>query len=279
MAGFNAWQSFDEKGCRRRVVDVRWLFDTVEGARRYHRLQMKVNSERGTESSTKCQFGEGGKVFTPPDPLGAGLQMEIYLFTVRQVGVKLFFANIPREQQEQILARALTHVGNALECGFLPEAPPPQPPHTDERWPKGELAYETLLAGQPLLPGKGIGNVLTFEHVIADMYKVIGGGEEVPEQPFVYFFKKGSFAIAVRGEFSLERNTFPITHIRYWDDPYAVLKTPEGISVGNTREDVRQTYGPPLKEQVESLVYGGITFRIGPSGKVAFIDLFPIPAK
>ncbi len=275
MAGFNAWQTFDEEGQLSRIVDIRWMFNSVPGARRYHRLQMPVNCERGMETPEKCMIGEGCKIFTLPDPFGSGLEMQIYLFTVQQVGVKIFFANIPRDRREQILAQALTHIGSALERGPLPEAPPPRSPQVDERWPKGPFAYEQVLSGQPLLPGTGIGNLLTFDHAIADMYKIIGGGEETCQQPFAYFFTKGAFAIAVKGEFSRERNTFPITHIRYWDDPYAVLKTPEGISVGSTREKIERAYGSPLKEQEECLVYPGIIFKCGPTGNVIYIDLIP----
>jgi hypothetical protein len=281
MGGFNAWQAFDEEGQLRRIVDIRWLFDTIEGARRYHRLQMAVNSERGIESPEKCQLGEGGKIFTLPDPFGSGLQMSIYLFTIRQVCVKIFFANIPRERQEQVLARTVTHIENALARGPLPESLPVQPPLLvlDERWPKGPLAYESVLAGQPLLPGKGIGDKLTFNHAISDMYQYIGGGEETCQQPFVYLFTKGAFALAVRGEYSRERDTFPIKQICYWDDPFAVLKTPEGLSVGNTREDVVRAYGDPIEEQDGCLVYPGIIYKIGPVGKVISIDLLPSPKK
>ncbi len=278
MAGFNSWQAFDEEGQLSRIVDIRWLFDTVAGARRYHRLQMPVNCERGLETPEKCRVGEGGKIFSLPDPLGSGLEMYIYLFTVQQVGVKIFFANIPRERREQIIARPITHITDALARGPLPEALPVLPPETDERWPKGPLAYE-LLAGQPLLPGKGIGDLLTFNHAISDMYKIIGGGEETCQQPFTYFFTKGAFAIAVKGEFSRENDTFPIAQIRYWDDPYAVLKTPEGISVGNTREEVLQEYDVPIKEEDGCLEYSGVTFKIGPAGKVVYIDLIPTTNK
>ncbi len=278
MAGFNAWQAFDKEGQLRRIVDIRWLFDTIEGARRYHRLQMHVNCERGIESSERCQIGEGGMIFTLPDPFGTGLQMNVFLFTIKQVCVKIFFANIRPERQDQILARTVAHVEDALARGPLPEVLPAQPSQfslPDERWPKGSLAYAQILAGHPLIPGKGIGNLLTFDHAVADMYKVIGGGEETCQQPFVYLFTKGAFALAVQGEYSRERDTFPIKQICYWDDPYAVLKTPEGISVGNSRDEVLRAYGNPKEEQEGCLVYPGIIFKIGPAGKVISIDLLP----
>ncbi len=107
------------------------------------------------------------------------------------------------------------------------------------------------------------------------MYKFIGGGEEDMRQPFVYFFSQGAFGLAVKGEYSPQRHTFAITLIRYWDDPYAVLKTPEGISVGSTREKIERAYGSPLKEQEECLVYSGIIFKCGPTGNVIYIDLIP----
>ncbi len=281
MAGFNAWQTFDEGGQLCRIVDIRWLFDSIEGTRRYHRLQMPMNCERGMEAPEKCPFGEGGKIFTLPDPFGSGLQMQIYLFTVRQIGVKIFFANIPRDRREQILARAITHVEHTLARGPLPEVLPTQAPlfGMDERWPKGPLAYEAVLAGQPLLPGKGIGDHLTFNHTISDMYQYIGGGEETCQQPFVYLFTKGAFALAVQGEYARERDTFPIKQISYWDDPFALLKTPEGISLGNTQAEVLQEYDAPIKEEDGCLVYPGIIFRIGPAGKVASIDLLPTTEK
>ncbi len=122
MAGFNAWQTFDAEGELCRIVDIRWLFDSVAGARRYHLLQMPKNCEHGKETPEKCTVGEGGKIFTLLDPFGSGLEMLIYLFTVQQVGVKIFFANIPRERRDQVLARAITHIRDALKHGPLPEA-------------------------------------------------------------------------------------------------------------------------------------------------------------
>jgi hypothetical protein len=98
---------------------------------------MQVNAESGTEIPEKYSIGEGGKIFSLPDPLGAGLEMQVYLFTVQQVGEKIFFANIPRGRQEQILAKTITHINDALACGPLPDPLPPFPLQIDVRWPKG----------------------------------------------------------------------------------------------------------------------------------------------
>jgi hypothetical protein len=188
---------------------------------------------------------------------------------------KVFFANIADEERARITNLAAERITKALETGPLPESKPPTPVEPSERWPRGELEYEGKLAGQLLFPGKGIGDVLTFSHTIADMYQTIGGGEEDMQQPFVYFFTKGAFAIAVCGQFSRETNQFNIIKVRYWDDPFASLKTPGGFSLGSDLDDVKHEMGEHAREENGWIYYPGIAFKIDEHDRVDAIDLFP----
>ena len=88
-------------------------------------------------------------------------------------------------------------------------------PKDAHRWPKGMFEYERVLEGKTLVPGVGIAGTLTFEHTIADQYALIGGGEEDMNQPFVYFFTKGAFALAIAGRFSRAQQQMIIVRIRY----------------------------------------------------------------
>ena len=213
-AGFNAWQKADGESFQR-IVDARWLFDSEASACRYHRLQLRTNSEGMQPAKETISIGKGVRVFSSPDMLGMGMTMTLYVFTVGQVVAKVFFVNIPDEECAHITNIVVERITKALESGPLPEYNHSIPMEPSERWPRGELEYEDKLAGQLLLPSKGIGEILTFSNTIADMYQTIGGGEEDMQQPFVYFFTKGTFAVAVCGQFSRESNQFDIVRFRY----------------------------------------------------------------
>ena len=273
-AGFNAWQRLD--GEFQRFVDIRWLFDSEAGARRYHRLQMQKNSEGMHLAKETTSIGAGTRVFTGTDPFNLGVNMYLYIFTVGQVVAKLFFANISEAERARITTLAAERIVKSLESGPLPDRKPSIPVETSERWPRGKLEYEDKLAGQQLLPGTGLGDVLTFSHTIVDMYQTIGGGEEDMSQPFVYFFTEGAFAIAVCGRFSRENDRFDIVKVRYWDDPFGSLKTPGGRSIGSDLADVKQEMGTPASEENGWMYYPGIAFKIGESDRVEKIDLVPL---
>src|SRR5207302_832568 len=103
-SGLARWQGLPD-GAIDRLIDIRWLFPTVEAARAYHRATLAANAEGCPTVSgapavgTDCVVAEGGST--------AGAMMQaitgtaeafvsfFYLFTAGPVVVKLYANQAP----------------------------------------------------------------------------------------------------------------------------------------------------------------------------------------
>ncbi len=284
--GFHVWSALKEDQLRR-IVDIRWLFPTPAAARRYHRIRFAANAEGLPLLPDRPSIGEGARLLggTPPMAASLGLDaddstMGIALFVIGPVVVKVFVSGVPLADLSLVARRAERRVNAALATYPQPPVPTPTPRNVSERWPKGELAYEEVLAGRPLLAGRGIGDVLTFDGGVPQMYQAIGGGEEDVRTPFLYTFPHGSFLIDVQGAYRPERRAFGISRIGILDDPFGVLRTTEGIGIGTDVAKVELLLGAPDIRQGKAATYRtGIRFDAGADGRVERIDLIaPSPS-
>ena len=279
-AGFQVWHASAGADLMRHV-DIRWLFGSVAGARRYHRLQIARNAEGLPPLAGDCLIGEGGRTFGGQAPLaaalGVDLPMAICLFTVGPVVAKCFVSGVPQTELGVIAHKAEARIRTALDCTPLHFEAVESAGAVSERWPKGEWAYEGILAEQPLLAGQGIGNILTFDHTIADMYQAIGGGEEQMGRPFVYTFAKGWYVVVVTGQFRTTDGQFEIVSLRYVDDPFGTLRTPQGLTVGSRAAAVRSALGEPTRIDGGWWRYrSGIAFALDDHEVVTAIELVPL---
>jgi hypothetical protein len=278
-AGFQVWQRIDGTESKRHV-DIRWLFPSESRARRYHRLSVARNSEKMPPAPERVEIGDGTLAFTGTDPMGMGLKMHIILFSVGPVVAKVFASGVEFSDGVALARRAEAWIHEALEK--LPMPPPPEePPRNSERWPRGEVEYETKLAGKTLVPGVGVEGVLTFKDTTKTMYDVIGGGDERPSQLFAYHFERGSFGFTVQGLYDRPTRLFKIVRMTYHDDPYRQMRTAEGITMFTTEAEVRERMGapdtPPKPREGWLWYKRGVAFNIA-AGRVAAIELFPAPA-
>jgi hypothetical protein len=272
--GFQVWQSI-ENGILRRMVDIRWLFDNVNGAKRYHRLRRQINSENFIPSQEKIQCGEGFQSYSMHDPFGMDIEMHLYLFTDGPVCAKLFFTGYSESDRHILLKKALENITQSITTIQIPEESPELVDEKNERWPHGKYQYEKVLKNEILIPGVGIGEKITFNHTIAHMYQTIGGGDEDMKHPFEYYFENGFFKLAIKGLFQSD-NQFHIIQIRYEDDPYGSLKTELGFTIGSSRSQIISRMNNPIKEVDNWLFYLGIGFRFTRNEKVDLIVLNPI---
>lgn len=281
-SGFNVWQAGDGAGLRR-FVDIRWRFRSVAGARRYHRLRRGANAEGLAPLEGLDRVGEGNLVFGGPHPaakaLGLDVPMAISVFSVGPVVAKVFVSGVPAAEVVRVGRLAESRVTAGLEGSGAPAPAAETPPADSTRWPKGETAYDSVLAGLELRAGRGIGDALTFHRQVRDMYDLIGGGDEDPRAPFHYAFVRGAFGLVVQGVFDPAAGVFRLAGFVYWDDPYGALRTPEGLTIGSTVDEVLAARGPPA--QPADAVGGqlsypdGIAFETGDGRTVQRIVIFP----
>ncbi len=103
-----------------------------------------------------------------------------------------------------------------------------------------DARYVKLLAGKPLVDGKGFAGLIELGTPTPEMYKALGPGREDPNFVFWYFYDRGAWQLTVIAE-TTPSNDFQTRAIEI-SGPKAP-PTSRGIHIGDTAAQVTKAYG------------------------------------